>query len=174
MSLSKNSFNTFLLDLSSSLIKSLKNDPGALDPLLSNCLFVSNRGAHDGRGFSKEENTILTLTQELLQDLSILDDYFDMQMKTEEEYSEEKEDTIADFIEEINPLVMVNVVIDQSEKNADFESEYAVIYQRVMKKIMPVDRAEESLISWKDEVSEPYLQRVLIQMRFNYIEQKLS
>jgi len=171
---SKNSFNTFLLDLSSSLIKSLKNDLGALDQLLSNRLFISNRGAHDGRGFSTEENTIFTFTQELLQDLSILDDYLDMQMKTEEEYSEEKEDTIADFIEEINPLVMACTDIDESEKNADFETEYAVIYQRVMKKNMPIDRAEESLILWKDAISESYLQRVLIQMRFNYIEQKLS
>ena len=169
-----NNFNNFLLDLAESLILSLKNDPDALDALQGNKLFMSNRVASDGRGFSKKENTIFSLTQELLQDLSILDDYLDMQMKTEEEYSEEKEDTIADFIDEIMPLVAACTIIDENQKNTDFEEEYEATYQRVMKKIMPIHTAEEALLDWKDAISESYLQSTLISMKFGYIEQKVS
>ena len=164
-----NNFNNFLLDLSESLILSLKNVPDALDALQGNKLFMG-----DGQGLSKNEKTIFSLTQELLQDLTILDDYLDMNMKTEEEYSEEKENTIADYIDTIMPLIVACTVIDESQKNADFEEEYAETCQRVMRKIMPIYTAEEALFDWKDTISESYLQSALISMKFGYIEQKVS
>lgn len=169
-----NSFNNFLLDLSECLIKSLKDDPNALDALMKNRLFASNKVASDERDFSKEENTILKLTQELLQSLSILDDYFDMQMKTEEEYSEEKEDVIADYLEEAMPLIIACTNLDETSKDVDFEAEYAATYQRIMRKIMPIHAAEETLLSWQDAIPEAYLQSALIRIKFGYIEQKVA
>lgn len=171
---SSNSFNAFLLDLCASLIKSLKNNPDALDQLLANKLFMNNKITRDQKSFSKEENTLLSLTQELLQDLSILDDYFDMQMKSEEEYSEEKRDTIAEYIDQIMPLVLAYTMIDEKKQNPDFEAEYAETYQRVMKKIVPIDTAEENLRCWEEILAESYLQKALIRIKFSYIDQKLS
>ncbi len=171
---SSNSFNKFLLDLSTSLIESLKDNPDALDALLGNKLFMSSKVASDDKGFSKEENTILKLTRELLQDLSMLDDYLEMQMKDEEEYSEEKEEAIADYIDEIMPLIVACTAIDENQKDADFEVEYEDVHRKIMRRIMPLETAEAALFSWEDAISWPYLQSALIKIRFSFIEQKVS
>jgi hypothetical protein len=167
-------FFTLLSQLSQGLIKSLRHEPEALEKLLANPLLKKAKTNPTEQKLSQNERALLELIQELIQDLSILDDYLEMQMKDEEEYSEEKEETISDFIEEALPLINAYTEINEGEKNADFEAGYATTHQRILKKIMPIDRAEEALFEWDGKISDAYLRNALIRIRFAYIDQKVS
>jgi hypothetical protein len=166
-------FFTLLSQLSQGLIKSLRHEPEALEKLLGNPLLKKATNPTEQK-LSQNERALLELIQELIQDLSILDDYLEMQMKDEEEYSEEKEETISDFIEEALPLINAYTEINEGEKNPDFEAVYATTHQRILKKIMPIDRAEEALFEWDGKISDAYLRNALIRIRFAYIDQKVS